>query len=73
MIENKEWFYIKIEAYVALSKYVVVNAFGDGKFGSEVKFDILFGKELFNKKEVEYGMDFLYLFDDLFECFIGKF
>ena len=71
-IENKERLYTKTEAHAALSKYVVANALGDGKPGSEVKLDTLLGKELFNKKEVEYGTDSLYPLDDLFERLIGK-
>jgi translation initiation factor 2D len=71
-IENKERLYTKAEVQAALSKYVVANSLGDGKPGGEVQLDTLLGKELFNKKEVEYGTDALHPLDDLFERLIGK-
>lgn len=69
---NKDRLYSKSEARAALGNYVKEHGLGDGTPGSEVKLDLLLGKELFGKKEEWYGTDSMYPIDDLFERLMDK-
>ncbi|CAL50008.1 Pseudouridine synthase/archaeosine transglycosylase [Ostreococcus tauri] len=71
-LQNKDRLYSKSEARVALGAYVKEHGLGDGSPGSEIKLDLLLGKELFNKKEEWYGTDKSYPIDDLFDRLMGK-